>query len=123
MVFLIVLVAKSTNIYKSLNCGSESLDDKKNIFKNLETVESKIKTNSHKIILLNQIHSNKFYYIDKKAKLNNYRFKGDALITNRLNTPIGILTADCAPILLFDSVQKMVAAIHAGWKGAYKGNF
>ena len=115
------LGGKSTGIYKSLNCGSGSLDDKKNIFKNLETVESKIKTNSHKIILLNQIHSNKFYYIDKKAKLNNYRFKGDALITNRLNTPIGILTADCAPILLFDSKNKMVAAIHAGWKGAYKG--
>ena len=46
------LGGKSTGIYKSLNCGSGSLDDKKNIFKNLETVESKIKTNSHKIIFL-----------------------------------------------------------------------
>jgi len=69
---------------------------------------------------LNQIHSNKFYYIDKNLKYNN-KLKGDALITNRSNTMIGVLTADCAPILLHDKNNKMVAAIHAGWKGAFKG--
>ena len=115
------LGGKSTGIYKSLNCGPGSSDDKKNIFKNLAIVKKKIKTNSNKIILLNQIHSNNFYYIDKKLKLNNNKFKGDALITNRLNTPIAVLTADCAPILIFDQKNKMIAAIHAGWKGAYKG--
>ena len=74
---------------------------------------------SKKIILLDQVHSNKFFYIDKRSKFNNRKFKGDALITKKLNTPIGILTADCAPILIFDSKNKMIAAIHAGWKGAY----
>ena len=95
-------------------------DKKKNVLKNLETISNKIKVKSKKIILLNQIHSNKFYYINKNLKLNNIKFEGDALITNRRNTPIAVLTADCAPILIHDDNKKMIAAIHAGWKGAYK---
>ena len=112
---------KSTGVYQSFNCGPGSSDNKKNIFIDLTIVKKKIKFNSKQIVLLNQIHSNKFYYIDKKSKLNNSKFEGDALITNRSNTPIGILTADCAPILIFDQKKKMIAAIHAGWKGVYNG--
>jgi YfiH family protein len=114
------LGGKSTGIFKSLNCGPGSSDNKKNILKNLETVRNKIKTKSKKIILLNQIHSNKFHYIEKNSKLNNSKFEGDALITNMRNIPIAVLTADCAPILMHDESNKMIAAIHAGWKGAYK---
>jgi len=114
------LGGKSTGIYKSLNCGSSSFDNKKNISKNLAIVQKKININLKKIVLLNQIHSNKFCYIDKNSKLNINKFVGDALITNKANTPIGVLTADCAPILIFDQKYKMIAAIHAGWKSAYK---
>jgi len=114
------LGGKSTGIYGSLNCGLGSSDSKKSILQNLKIVKKKIKANSKKIFLLNQIHSDKFLFINKESKTNNNNFKGDALITNKLNTPIGVLTADCAPILIFDSNKKMIAAIHAGWKGAYK---
>ena len=112
------LGGKSTGIFKSLNCGPGSSDNKKNILKNLETVRNKIKAKSKKIIFLNQIHSNKFYYIGKNSKLNN-KLEGDALITDKRNLPIAVLTADCAPILIHDEKKKMIAAIHAGWKGAY----
>ena len=115
------LAGKSTSIYKILNCVPDSSDNKNNISKNLSKTKKEIKSNPTKIILLNQIHSNKFCYIDKKTKINNSKFTGDALITSRSNTPIGVLTADCAPILMFDSKNKIIAAIHAGWKGAYKG--
>ena len=115
------LGGNSTGVYKSLNCGSGSFDKKKNIFKNLKFIKKKIKSYSRKIVLLNQVHSNKFHFIDKKLKLNNKKFKGDALITNKLHLPIGVLTADCAPVLIFDQKTMMIAAIHAGWKGAYKG--
>ena len=119
--FLNRLGGKSTGIFKSLNCGPGSSDNKKDIQKNLETVSNKINAKSKKIILLNQIHSNKFYYIKKNSKLNNNKFDGDALITDKRNLPIAILTADCAPILIHDENKKMIAAIHAGWRGAYKG--
>ena len=111
---------KSKGIYKSLNCGLGSYDVPKSINNNLKIVIKKIKTKSKKIFLLKQSHSNKFNYIDKKFKFRNNVFNGDALITNRANTPIAVLTADCAPILVYDKNKKMVAAIHAGWKGAYK---
>jgi YfiH family protein len=103
-----------------LNCGSGSNDKRNNIQKNLSIVANKIKIKSKKIVLLNQVHSNKFHYINKHSKLNS-KLKGDALVTDKKNIPIAILTADCAPILLYDEKNKMVAAIHAGWKGAYKG--
>ena len=110
----------SKGIYKSLNCGPGSFDKKKNIQKNLQTVLKKIKSNSKKIMLLHQIHSNKFHYINKISKQGK-KFIGDALITNKKNVPIGVLTADCTPVLIYDENKSMVAAIHAGWKGAYTG--
>ena len=114
------LGGKSNGIFKSLNCGSGSSDNKRNILKNLETVSNKINAKSKKIVLLNQIHSNKFHYINKSSKLNKKKFEGDALITDKKNFPIAVLTADCAPILIHDEDKQMIAAIHAGWKGAYK---
>ena len=115
------LGGKSIGIYKSLNCGLGSSDKKQDVHQNLNIIEKKIKSKSNKIVLLNQTHSTKFFYINKKSKIKNKKFEGDALITNKKNTPIGILTADCVPILIYDQKNKMVAAIHAGWKGAYKG--
>ena len=103
-----------------MNCGPGSSDKQKNIKKNLEIVRNKIKARSKKIILLNQIHSSKFHYINKRSRLH-YNFEGDALVTDMKNVPIAVLTADCAPILIYDENKKMAAAIHAGWKGAYKG--
>ena len=111
---------KSTGIFKSLNCSPGSTDKKKDVLKNLEIVANKIKAKPNKIILLNQIHSNKFYYISKNSKFNNNKFVGDALITNKKSLPIAVLTADCAPILIHDEKKEMIAAVHAGWKGAHK---
>ncbi len=109
----------SKGIYKSLNCGPGSKDKKKDIQKNLEIVRKKIGKNSKKIFLLNQIHSNKFVYIDKNFTLKK-KIKADAVITNQKNLPIAILTADCVPLLLYDNKKSIIAAIHAGWKGAFK---
>jgi len=113
------LGGQSTTMFKSLNCGLGSSDKKKNVLKNLEIVGNRIKAKKKKIILLNQIHSSKFHYITERPKISN-KFEGDALITDKRNIPIAVLTADCAPILIYDDNKKMIAAIHAGWKGAYK---
>ena len=111
---------KSKKIYSSLNCGPGSKDDPSNVKKNLEIVKKKISKTAKNIFLLHQIHSNKFIYIDQK---NTFKSKprADAVITNQKNLPIGILTADCVPVLICDKRKNLIAAIHAGWRGAYKG--
>ncbi len=43
------------------------------------------------------------------------------MITDQKKFPIGVLTADCAPIMIYDDDKKVIGVIHAGWKGAYKG--
>ena len=111
---------KSKNIYKSLNCGPGSKDIASNVKKNLELVRKKINKKAKNIFLINQIHSNKFIFIDKKYN-KKLKPKADAIITNQRYLPIAILTADCVPILICDNKKKIIAAIHAGWKGAYKG--
>ena len=71
--------------------------------------------------MVNQIHSNKFVFINKNFKFNKKKIKADAIITDQKKLPIAVLTADCVPILLYDNKKNIIAAIHAGWKGAFKG--
>ncbi len=107
----------SKGIYKSLNCGIGSKDKKKHIIANLEKVSKKIGCLKKNLVLLNQIHSDKIYSINKIPKK---KLIGDALITNKKRIALGILTADCAPVFIYDPKNNIISAIHAGWKGAYK---
>ena len=67
-------------------------------------------------IVLKQIHSNRVFNVNGWRK--QYRERdGDALITDETRKSIGIRTADCVPILLFDCQNRAVAAVHAGWRG------
>jgi len=111
---------KSTGIYKSLNCGIGSSDSKKNVLNNLKVVCKKINCSSKNLILLNQIHSNKFYFINKNYKFKKKKLNGDALITNVKKIALGVLVADCVPVLIYDKNLKIISAIHAGWKSVYK---
>ena len=111
----------SKGIYKSLNCGVGSKDKKNNVKKNLKIVIKKICKKSKEIFLVKQTHSNKFLFLSKNTKIKNRSITADAIITDKKDFPIAVLTADCVPILLFDKKRKMIAAIHAGWRGAFKG--
>ena len=111
----------SKGIYKSLNCGFGSKDKKTNIKKNLKIVKKRINRKSKEIFLVKQIHGNKFIFLDKNSKIKNRSIAADAIVTEKKRFPIAVLTADCVPILLFDKKKKIIAAIHAGWKSAFKG--
>ena len=67
--------------------------------------------------MLKQTHSNKCHFILKRP---SKKLVGDGLITSKKNLALGILTADCAPVLIYDKKLPMIAAIHVGWKGAFK---
>ena len=108
----------SKGIYKSLNCGYGSKDNKKNIQKNLKLVAKKMRVKQENLVLMHQTHSNKVIEI----KRMNYKKKiyADAIITKMRGISLGVLTADCVPIILYDSRNKIIGCIHAGWKGAFK---
>lgn len=75
------------------------------------------------LLFVNQIHSNEVMVIDEKEKIYGTQNlpKADAIVTNLRNVALAVFTADCAPILLFDEEKKVIAAAHAGWRGAKSG--
>ena len=109
----------SNGVYKSLNCGEGSLDKKKNIRKNLTFVSKKMGIKRSNLILMYQTHSNKVIEV-KKNKFRR-KIRSDAIITRNKKIALGVVTADCVPVLLCDAKNEMVGCIHAGWKGALKG--
>ena len=110
----------SKGIYESLNCGKGSKDNKKNVNKNLALVSKKMRINQKRLSLMHQTHSNKVIIITKKNK-NLKKFKSDALITKMKGFALGVVTADCVPIILYDVKNKIIGCVHAGWKGASSG--
>ena len=109
----------SRGLYKGLNCGRGSKDKKKNIIMNLKKVAKKMNVKNNHLILMYQTHSNKVIEIKK----NNYKKKirADAMVTKMRGIALGVVTADCVPILIYDRKNKIIGCIHAGWKGAVKG--
>jgi YfiH family protein len=75
------------------------------------------------IQFVNQVHSNNVITINAHSKIHGDQNlpKADAIVTNLKKVVIGVFTADCAPIFLYDEERKIVAVIHAGWKGAKNG--
>ncbi len=110
----------SSGIYKSLNCGVGSKDKNINIIRNIKIVKNKLGLKSKQIYFIKQIHSNKFVFLNEKSNIENRSMIGDAIICEKRKVPIAILTADCVPILIYDKKKNIIAAIHAGWRGAYK---
>ena len=110
----------SKGIYKSLNCGKGSKDSKINVLKNIKFVSKKIKVKSNNLKLMHQTHSNKVIIINKDNK-NSKNFISDAIITDIKGYALGVVTADCVPIVLYDIKNQIIGCIHAGWKGASSG--
>ena len=77
-----------------------------------------MRVKSENLVLMHQTHSNKVIEI----KRMNYKKKiyADAMITKMRGVSLGVLTADCVPVVLYDSRNKIIGCIHAGWKGAFK---
>ena len=107
----------SKGIYKGLNCGRGSRDNKNNINKNLNFVAKTMKVKRTRVILMYQTHSNKVVEIKK----HNYKKKiiADAMITKMNGVALSVVTADCVPIFIYDIKNNIIGCIHAGWKGAF----
>ncbi len=109
----------SLGIYSSLNCGIGSKDEKENVNKNLEIVSKKFQINRRQLVLMNQKHTNIVKILKEDNK--DIRVDADAMVTKNENLALAVLTADCAPVLIYENEKKIIGCIHAGWKGAING--
>lgn len=107
----------SKGIYKSLNCGLSSRDNPLNIKENIYKAVNKISKQKKILIMPKQYHSNKCLIFKK----SNKNYNCDGLVTNDPNVILGITTADCLPIILFNKKKKIIGICHAGWKGLIGG--
>ncbi|MEM9469221.1 MAG: peptidoglycan editing factor PgeF [Pseudomonadota bacterium] len=112
-----------SGLYDSLNCAFSSRDDPLTVQKNRSLVASQLIENEKEIQTTSQIHSADCHYINASIGSGN-RPEGDAFVTDKPNLVIGVLTADCGPVL-FAGVKAdgspIIGAAHAGWGGALKG--
>ena len=102
--------------FSSLNCSSSNEDNKKNVNGNRLIAIKNLNLNKKKLILIKQTHSSKVIRINK-ANLDQ-KIEADGIITSLNNVVLGILTADCAPIFIYDDKNKFVCNLHSGWKGS-----
>lgn len=108
----------STGMFASLNVGLGSSDDKQAVCENRRRAVEAVAPGAQ-LVTLHQIHSNRAVVADAWA--DDARPEADALVTNRPGLLLGILTADCGPVLLADGQAGVIGAAHAGWKGALTG--
>lgn len=108
----------SGGLYASLNCGLGSQDDRMKVVRNRERVETAL--NASMLVTLHQCHSDHVATITDINRIPRDH-AADAMVTRLHAIALGILTADCAPVLLADAEAGVIGAAHAGWKGAFKG--
>lgn len=110
----------SDGLYSSLNCGPGSGDDLAHVAENRARVAASLHVPSHSLITCHQVHSATAVIVDKPWSQSDAP-QADAIVTNTPNIALGVLTADCLPILFADIKNHVIAAAHAGWKGAFGG--
>jgi purine-nucleoside/S-methyl-5'-thioadenosine phosphorylase / adenosine deaminase len=109
----------SEGVCAGLNVGLGSSDDRDSIRENRRRAVAAVAPGS-KLVTLHQVHSAEAIHVTCPYA-DDERPRADAMVSDRPGLLLGILTADCAPILLADREAGVVAAAHAGWKGAIGG--
>lgn len=105
--------------FATLNVGREIGDSEDCVQENRRRIAQSLGFDAEKLITVRQRHTASVVVVDKPFE--GLPPEADALITMNPNLLIGVLTADCVPVLLATSKGNMVAAVHAGWRGAVGG--
>jgi len=106
--------------YASLNCGLGSGDSREAVHENRRRAAETLGQPVESLVTLFQIHSREVIEVGEPWP-EGERPRADALVTDRPGVVLGVLTADCAPVLFADPDARVVGAAHAGWKGAVGG--
>ena len=109
----------STGELAGLNVGYGSIDECSAIDENRRLAVAAILAGAE-LATVHQVHSADVVYVEH-AWPQEERPRADAMVTDRPNLLLGILTADCAPVLFGDTEAGVIGAAHAGWRGALAG--
>lgn len=109
----------SQGLYSGLNVGLGSGDDPEAVAENRRRAVKAVLAGAQ-LVTLYQVHSARAVTVDTPFD-DDARPQADAMVTNRPGLLLGILTADCVPVLFADVRAGVVGAAHAGWKGAIGG--
>jgi YfiH family protein len=111
----------SQGLYAGLNVGEGSDDAPEAVRENRRLTAAHFDLAEDRLATNYQVHSADAVALTDLAQLARPRAKADALATNLPGVALGALSADCAPILLFDAEAGAIGAVHAGWRGALSG--
>jgi polyphenol oxidase len=109
----------STGIYAGLNVGLGSDDERTAVIENRKRAAQAVLADAT-LVRVHQLHSADVVTITGTPD-QDHPPKGDAIVTNQPGVLLGIVTADCVPVLFADAQAGIVGAAHAGWKGAISG--
>jgi YfiH family protein len=98
------------------NVSTSVGDDEKIVKENRELFFQELGLKTAEVAIQRQVHGDKINYVDKGGLFG----ESDALITNKKKLGLAISTADCTPIFIFDKKNKIIAAVHSGWRGTEK---
>ena len=109
--------------YNSLNLGLNTEDLQASVDGNRSTFARSFGLQPHQLLTVKQVHGKDLLIIDEpNPDLSHFlSLEVDAVITDQPGFMIGVLVADCFPVLLWDAEKKVIAAVHVGWRGAADG--
>lgn len=110
----------SEGLYESLNCGYGSNDGAERVTENRARAMARIGLGPDRLVTAYQIHSSRVAVVEEPWARGEAP-QADALVTKVRGLALGVLTADCAPVLLADATAGVAGAAHAGWRGALDG--
>lgn len=110
----------SGGLYASLNCGFGSNDAQANVAENRSRVAEQLSVAPDRLITSRQFHSAKAVIAERPWEIGDSP-EADAIVTAEKGLAIAVLAADCAPVLFADPDAGVIAAAHAGWRGALSG--
>jgi polyphenol oxidase len=110
----------SSGVYTSLNGGVGSNDPPENVGENRTRMAAALGVPLERLLTLYQIHSPDVV-VAERPWTSNARPRADAIVTKIPGLAVGVSTADCGPLLFADPTAGVVAAAHAGWRGALSG--
>jgi hypothetical protein len=110
----------SEGLFASLNCGFGSADDPEKVARNRAIAMARLELAEDRLVTCYQVHSATVLTVDTPWRREDSP-RADGMATARSGIALGVLAADCAPVLFADPEAGVIGAAHGGWRGALTG--